>query len=78
MGLDRRQDPARVGAVKTEDLLRYEAELRSVKAAFGSADLAIELAPFKIAPAKPLTPRPLPPDSLQASPARRCLGGRPP
>jgi hypothetical protein len=75
MGLDRPGYPARVGTVKTEDLLRYEAELRSVKIAFGTAALVIELAPNKIAPTKVLTPRRLPQDNPQARPARRCSDG---
>ncbi len=75
MGLDRLIKPAKVGAMKTEDLLRYEAELRSVKAAFGAADLVLELAPNIIDPAKILTPRQYPPDSPQAGHSRRCSAG---
>ena len=60
--------------MKTEDLLRYEAELRSVKIAFGAVALVIEWAPDQLAPAKVLTPRRLPPDNPQARPARRCSG----
>jgi hypothetical protein len=62
--------------MKTEDLLRYEAELRSVKAAFGAADLVIELAPNKITPTKILTPRRLPPDNPPERPPRRCSDER--
>ncbi len=62
--------------MKTEDLLRYEAELRSVIIAFGTADLVIELAPNKIAPAKILTPRQLPPDNPRSRPERRCSDER--
>jgi hypothetical protein len=76
MGLDRLWSRARVGTVKTEDLLRYEAELRSVKIGFGTVDLVIDWASNKIAPAEVSIPRRLPPDNPQARPVRRCSGGR--
>jgi hypothetical protein len=76
MGLDRLWYRARVGAVTTEDLLRYEAELRSVKIAFGAADLVVEWASDKITPAEVTIPRRHPPDNPQARPVRRCSGGR--
>ena len=62
--------------MKTEDLLRYEAELRSIKAAFGSADLVLELAP--ITRSENPNPRRLPRDNPPNHRPRRCLAEHPP
>ncbi len=64
--------------MKTEDLLRYEAELRSVKVAFGSADLVLELAPLRIPRSENPSPRRLPPDNPQVIRSHRCSGEYPP
>ncbi len=43
MGLEHSPIAARVEAVKTEDLLRYDREYRSIRAAFGARLLKVEL-----------------------------------
>ncbi len=72
MGLERSHYPARVLDMKTEDLLRYEAELRSVKDAFGTEDLALELAPFNVGHSEILNLRRLPRDNPPSLHPRRC------
>jgi hypothetical protein len=64
--------------MKTEDLLRYEAELRSVKVAFGAADLVLALALPGITRSEDPNPRRLPPDNPQGIRSRRCSGEHPP
>jgi len=64
--------------MKTEDLLRYEAELRSVKIAFGSADLVLELAPLRIPRSENPSPRRLPQDNPLSLHPRRCSAEHPP
>lgn len=43
MGLELRSSAIIVGAMKTEDLLRYEAEFDSVREALGGASLTVNL-----------------------------------
>jgi len=76
MGLERSHYPARVLDMKTEDLLRYEAELRSVKIAFGSADLVLELAPLRIPRSENPNPRRHLPDNSPFRHPRRCSAER--
>ncbi len=64
--------------MKTEDLLRYEAELRSVKVALGSVDLVLELAPPNITGSENPIPRRLPQDTPPFRHPRRCSAGHPP
>lgn len=76
MGLEPSQFPARVPAMKTEDLLRYEAELRSVKIAFGAADLVLELVLPGITRFEDPNPRRLPRDNPPSLHPRRCSAER--
>ncbi len=64
--------------MKTEDLLRYEAELRSVKVAFGAADLVLELALPGTTRLEDPNPRRLPRDNPPTDRPRRCSAGHPP
>lgn len=76
MGLEQSQYPARVLVMKTEDLLRYEAELHSVKVAFGAADLVLELALPGITRLEDPSPRRLPRDNPPPLHPRRCSAER--
>ena len=78
MGLERSHYLVRVQAMKTEDLLRYEAELRSVKVAFGAADLVLELALSGITHLEEPNPRRLPRDNPLSLHPRRCSAEHPP
>ncbi len=62
--------------MKTEDLLRYEAELRSVKVAFGAADLVLELALPGITRLEDPNPRRRPLDNPPFRRPHRCSAER--
>lgn len=64
--------------MKTEDLLRYEAELRSVKIAFGAADLVLELVLPGITRFEDPNPRRLPRDNPPTLRSHRCSAEHPP
>lgn len=56
--------------MKTEDLLRYEAEFQSMRTAFRARVLVVKLAPDTGASEKDVILPPGPPDKPQACPAR--------
>ena len=76
MGLDRFENPARVGDVKTEELLRYEAEFRSIRSVLRATVLVIELAPDFRTGRKPAIPQQSPLGIPPARLARRYSDGR--
>ena len=71
MGWVRFKNPDRVGVVKTEDLLRYEVEFRSVRVALGATLLVVELATDSSTLGKIPIRRRNPPDTPQARHVRR-------